>query len=89
MKSKIRELQMTIDGLERQKFEQSSTTKHYEEEIQKHIAANEKEIKVRLQFERKLNSLHALHRDLESKYQQALKELESIIAYFSVILFNF
>lgn len=38
-------------------------------------ASNEHEVQLRLQFEAKLNSLHALHRDLGAKYQRATEEI--------------
>lgn len=37
---------------------------HYEEEVQ-----------LRLQFESKLNSLHALHRDVKAQYRRATEDI--------------
>ena len=36
---------------------------------------HETEVKLRLQFEAKLNNLHSLHRDLNSKYNRATEEI--------------
>lgn len=32
-------------------------------------------MQLRLKFEQKLNNMHALHRDLQSKYQRALEDI--------------
>jgi len=42
------------------------------------IDSNEAEVSLRLQFEAKLNSLHALHRDLQAKYDRAKEEIYSL-----------
>ena len=43
------------------------------------LASNhETEVKLRLQFEAKLNNLHSLHRDLTSKYERATEEIYSL-----------
>lgn len=39
------------------------------------METHEEEVTLRLKFENKLNDLHSLHRDLESKYKRALQEL--------------
>jgi hypothetical protein len=39
------------------------------------IENNEEEVGLRLQFESKLNSLHALHRDLAAKYDRSTEEI--------------
>lgn len=40
--------------------------------------SNEEEIKLRISFETKVNGLHALHRDLQSKYTRSLQEIHEI-----------
>ena len=40
---------------------------------------HEEEVQLRLKFESKLNNMHSIHRDVETKYKRALKEIESII----------
>lgn len=41
---------------------------------------HEEEVQLRLKFESKLNNMHSLHRDLETKYNRALKEIENQMA---------
>ena len=41
----------------------------------KNIKSQEEEVKLRLQFESKLNSLHSLHRDLQAKYERSLDDI--------------
>lgn len=36
---------------------------------------HEEEVQLRLQFESKLNSLHALHRDVKAKYSRAAEDI--------------
>jgi hypothetical protein len=36
---------------------------------------HEEEVELRLQFESKLNSLHALNRDVKAKYQRATEDI--------------
>jgi hypothetical protein len=36
---------------------------------------HEDEVQLRLQFESKLNSLHALHRDVKAKYSRATEDI--------------
>ena len=49
---------------EKLKEEMAILTKNHEEEVQ-----------LRLQFESKLNSLHALHRDVKAKYSRATEDI--------------
>lgn len=37
--------------------------------------SHEEEVQLRLQFESKLNSLHALHRDVKAKYSRATEDI--------------
>ena len=39
------------------------------------MATHEEEVQLRLKFEQKLNNMHALHRDLQCKYQRALEDI--------------
>lgn len=52
-----------------------STHEKLRENMQVLTASNEQEVQLRLQFESKLNSLHALHRDLGAKYDRATEEI--------------
>ena len=46
-----------------------------EEEFVQNSRNHEEEVQLRLKFESKLNNMHSVHRDLESKYKRALNEL--------------
>ena len=52
-------------------FEKSKMDEEMEEKTKTH----ESEVTLRLQFEAKLNSLHALHRDLTAKYNRAVEDI--------------
>ena len=39
---------------------------------------NEEETIIRIKFEQKVNSLHALHRELEEKYKRACREIADL-----------
>jgi len=41
---------------------------------------HEAEVNLRLQFEAKLNGLHAIHRDLKAKYKRATEDIYNIEA---------
>lgn len=41
---------------------------------------HEAEVNLRLQFEAKLNGLHALHRDLKAKYKRATEDIFNVEA---------
>lgn len=64
--------------LEKQKEEETILRKRIEEEFSKNIQTHEEEVQLRLKFESKLNSMHALHRDLQSKYQRALEDIYNV-----------
>lgn len=42
------------------------------------IQCHEEEVNLRLQFESKLNSLHSLHRDLQTKYDRSVSDIFSL-----------
>lgn len=46
-----------------------------EKDFSDQIRSHEEEVMLRLKFEKKLNDLHSLQRDIESKYKRALEEL--------------
>ena len=49
-----------------------------EEEVLTKQRNHEDEVQLRLKFESKLNYLHSLHRDLESKYERSLEEIDQL-----------
>jgi hypothetical protein len=46
-----------------------------EEEYMQNTKNHEEEVQLRLKFESKLNNMHSVHRDLETKYKRALSDL--------------
>jgi len=49
-----------------------------EEEYMQNTKNHEEEVQLRLKFESKLNNMHSVHRDLETKYKRALNELAGL-----------
>ena len=47
-------------------------------ELERLGKAHEEETKIRIKFETKVNSLHALHRALEDKYSRSLREIHDL-----------
>lgn len=48
------------------------------EEIEENKRNNEAEVAMRLKFESKLNHLHALYRDIETRYERACEDIEHL-----------
>lgn len=49
-----------------------------EEEYMQNTKNHEEEVQLRLKFESKLNNMHSVHRDLETKYKRALNEMATL-----------
>lgn len=49
-----------------------------EEEYTQNTKNHEEEVQLRLKFEAKLNSMHSRHRELNTKYERAVKDLKEI-----------
>lgn len=75
LKESLESLQQKKDELEKQKEEETFLRKKIEEEFTKNVQNHEEEVQLRLKFESKLNNMHALHRDLQAKYQRALEDI--------------
>lgn len=75
LKQALDDLQKKKDELEKQKEEEEFLRKKIEEEFSKKVETHEEEVQLRLKFEQKLNNMHALHRDLQAKYQRALEDI--------------
>jgi DNA repair protein SbcC/Rad50 len=75
LKEALDELSKKKEELEKQKQEEEFLRKKIEEEFNKKVETHEEEVQLRLKFEQKLNNMHALHRDLQSKYQRALEDI--------------
>lgn len=72
-------LQKYCQKLERELANEKSSRMKLEEEFMMNTKNHEEEVQLRLKFESKLNNMHSIHRDVDTKYKRALKEIESII----------
>jgi len=54
---------------------QTDIAQRLENDFKIKLETHEEEVTLRLKFEKKMNDLHSLHRDLENKYKRALEEL--------------
>ena len=49
-----------------------------EDQIIEQSVSHEAEVKLRLKFEGKLNTMHAVHRQLDAKYRDWIKQIDSL-----------
>lgn len=75
LKDALDELQKKKDELEKARDEEEFQRRKLQEEFSKKVETHEEEVQLRLKFEQKLNNMHALHRDLQAKYQRALEDI--------------
>jgi len=71
-------LQKYFQKLERELANEKSTRMKLEEEFDLNTKNHEEEVQLRLKFESKLNNMHSIHRDVETKFKRALNEIESL-----------
>ena len=69
------ELIKHTDNLKKQLKDETEYSKKIKEELDFLSSNHEEEVQLRLQFESKLNSLHALHRDVKAKYARATEDI--------------
>ena len=69
------ELVKGTDNLKKQLKDETEYSKKIKEELDFLSSNHEEEVQLRLQFESKLNSLHALHRDVKAKYARATEDI--------------
>lgn len=74
-KELIDSLKQQEKDLRAQLDDETSLRKKVEGEMDENKRSHENEINLRLKFETKLNSLHAIHRELENKYKWVENEL--------------
>lgn len=72
-------LQKYCTTLERDLATERSSREKLEEEFEQNSKNHEEEVQLRLKFESKLNNMHSIHRDVETKYKRALDEIENLI----------
>jgi len=75
LKDALEQMQKRKEELEREKEEEEFLRRKIEEEFTKKVETHEEEVQLRLKFEQKLNNMHALHRDLQAKYQRAIEDI--------------
>lgn len=71
-------LQKYNEELEKERTNERQMRLKLEEEYMQNTKNHEEEVQLRLKFESKLNNMHSVHRDLETKYKRALNELASL-----------
>lgn len=68
-------LQKYNEELEKERTKEKQMRLKLEEEYMQNTKNHEEEVQLRLKFESKLNNMHSVHRDLETKYKRCLNEL--------------
>jgi membrane-bound lytic murein transglycosylase len=71
-------LQKYTEELEKEKNSERSMRLKLEEEFHQNTKNHEEEVQLRLKFESKLNNMHSVHRDLETKFKRALSDLAGL-----------
>lgn len=72
-------LEKYSEKLDQQRIEEKDKRTKLEEEIIDKNATHEAEVKLRLKFEAKLNTMHAVHRKLDAKYADSLTKIDSLL----------
>jgi len=78
MREELYELQKENTALKQKESETEVHVAAMTEELELLRRAHEEETKVRIKFETKVNSLHALHRNLEAKYTRAIRDIHEL-----------
>ena len=74
----IETLEKYTKKIDEERWDEKGKRMKIEEELLAQSVTHEAEVKLRLKFESKLNTMHAVHRELNEKYKKALIELESL-----------
>jgi hypothetical protein len=67
LKDNIEFLQKYNEELEKERSNEKTLRLKLEEEYMQNTKNHEEEVQLRLKFESKLNNMHSLHRDLETR----------------------
>lgn len=78
MKQSLETLQKYSETLERERMNERQMRLKLEEEYTQNTKNHEEEVQLRLKFEAKLNGMHSKHRELNTKYERAIKDLETV-----------
>lgn len=71
-------LQKFNEELEKERTNERQMRLKLEEEYMQNTKNHEEEVQLRLKFESKLNNMHSVHRDLETRYKRALNEMAAL-----------
>lgn len=71
-------LQKYNEEIEKDRTNERQMRLKLEEEYMQNTKNHEEEVQLRLKFESKLNNMHSVHRDLETRYKRALNELATL-----------
>ena len=77
MKIDLDRLVKENDIMQKDLSDEIKITEKLRRDMAYHIKNHEEEVQLRLQFESKLNSLHALHRDVKAKYERAIDDIHN------------
>lgn len=75
IKQNMEILQKYSETLEKERMNERQMRLKLEEEYAQNTRNHEEEVQLRLKFEKKLNEMHGEHRDLNTKYVRACKDL--------------
>ena len=78
LKQNMEILQKFNKELEKERTSERQMRLKLEEEYMQNTKNHEEEVQLRLKFESKLNNMHSVHRDLETRYKRALNEMASL-----------
>jgi chromosome segregation ATPase len=75
----LSDMQRYVETVEQERVKEKDKRMRVEQEMLEQAKGHEAEVKLRLQFETKLNHMHAVHRELNYKYRDALVQIDSFI----------
>ncbi len=78
LKEALELTQKKHEEIEKEKEHELNLRIKTEDEFNKNMQTHEEEVQLRLKFESKLNNMHALHRDLQAKYERALEDIYTL-----------
>jgi hypothetical protein len=79
LKNNIEFLQKYVEELEGERETNRQNKKRLELEMTQNLKSHEEEVQLRLKFESKLNSIHSVYRDLQSKVRFEFKFFLTIL----------
>lgn len=77
LRDRVQELSTQNASQGKQLAEKSTLITQLQTEIFRNQKVHEEEVQLRLEFESKLNGLHSLQRDLEERYERAVRDIQT------------